>query len=112
MPEKSSAGLQTSATISLEIYYAPTRQAKPVDLATRAHELVAAGVPSKLESEDADTVWIVFDAHRSDLLASVQGKRFVFGRLHYHTDDPPTLLEIIERVMASVGFSADEDSQY
>ena len=97
--------------MSLESYYAPTKDAPRVTLAEVAEKFAAAGLPCTIEPEAEDTFWLAFEPHESDILASVEDGAFVFGTFHFNGDDPPSVPETVERVMQSLGFSADEDAE-
>jgi len=98
--------------MSAELYYAPTRQARRLPLQEVVAIFAAAGLPCKVEPEGQDSAWLAFDAHESNIMASVEGGTFVFGTFNFHGDDPPSVVEMVDRVMQSIGFSTDEGADY
>ena len=94
--------------MSIEFYYAPTNDAKRLPLAQLADKFAAAGLPCKIEAEGENMFWLGFEPHESNILASVEDGAFVFGTFYIHGDDPPSVPETVERVMQSIGFSAEE----
>lgn len=98
--------------MSAEMYYAPTRRAQRLPLAQVAEKFAAAGLPCGVEPEGDDTFWLAFAGMESNVLASVKDGNFVFGTFNFDGDDPDSVAETVERVMTSIGFSADEDAEY
>src|SRR5687768_2888895 len=98
--------------MSLESYYTPTKDAQRLALAQVAEKLADAGLPCRIEPEAENMFWLAFEPHESDILASVEDGVVVFGTFHLNGDDPSSVPETVERVMQSIGFSADEDAEY
>ncbi len=98
--------------MSLESYYAPTKDAKRLPLVQVAEKFAAAGLACKIEPQGDDMFWLAFEPHGSDILASVAEGTFVFGTFHFNGDDPPFVPETVDQVMQSMGFSADEDAEF
>ena len=98
--------------MSAETYYAPTRLAQRLPLAQVVERLAAAGLPCDVEPEGDGTFWLAFEGTESNILASVEDGHFVFGTFNFYGGDPDSIAEAVERVMTSIGFSADEDAEY
>ena len=98
--------------MSIEAYYAPTNNARRLRLAEVAETFAAAGLGCTIELDEGNILQLVFESFGSYILASVEDGTFVFGTFCFHGDDPLSVPETVERVMHSIGFSADEDADY
>ena len=98
--------------MSAEIYYAMTKDAQRLALAQVAEKFAASGLPCRIEPDSDSTFWLAFEGYESDMLATVEDGVFVFGTFNFNGDDPPAVLETVDRAMQSIGFSADEDAEY
>jgi|SRR5262249_44127025 len=95
-----------------EIYFAPTKKAAPITLVQLQQRFTDAGLPCTIEDDSPETHWIVFEPHESTIYASTTGDRVTLATLNPGFDDDPKVLATIERVMDTIGFSANEDADY
>lgn len=95
-----------------EIYFAPTTKAKPITLEQLQQSLITAGLHCVVEEDSPVTHWLVLDPHETSLFVSTSGDQVTLATVNVSFDDEPQLMETIEQVMASIGFSADEEEDY
>jgi hypothetical protein len=93
----------------IEIYFAPTHEASPVTLEQLQQRLSQAGLPCIVEDYSADMHWLVFAPHESDIFVSTTGANVTFATFNLAIDDDPRVSMIVEQVMGTIGFRADED---
>lgn len=92
-----------------EIYYAAAVESQKLSLEQLAERFAAAGLPCKIEPEAENMYWLAFESRQSNVLASVEDGKFVFGTFNFCHDDPSSVAEIVDEVLTSVGFSADDE---
>ena len=95
-----------------EICYAPLSGSKRLSLQEVASLFTKAGLPCTIEPEGENMFWLVFNGSESNILASVESGAFVFGTFNYGPDDPVNVVEKVEEVMQSIGFSSEEGADY
>lgn len=92
-----------------ELYYASTSQSQRLSLEQLAEKFAAAGLPCKVEPESEDMFWLAFEPRASNILASVTDGAFSFGTFNFYEPDPAWVADVVDKVLTSVGFSADEE---
>ena len=95
-----------------EIYYAPTKQAKPITLVQLQQHLTAVGMPCTVEKESANTHWLVFETHEATIYASTTGEFVTLATFEFSMTDDTKVGDTIELVMNAIDFSADEEADY
>ena len=97
--------------MSVEIYYAPKKEAELVALAEAQQRFIAAGLPCTVEPEAKDMHWLVFEPSESTILASTKGEHLVFATVHASFDEEPRFIEQLDAVLQSMGLSAGESEE-
>ncbi len=95
-----------------EMFFVPTRNAAPVLLTELKKRFDAEGVPCTLEEDSPETCWFVFEPHELTIYASTSNGQVTLATVNVGLNDDLRIFSAVERVLAAVGFSADEDADY
>jgi hypothetical protein len=99
-------------SVSIEPSFAPIDDNVTISLDVLIRRLTDSGLACKIEPESENMHWVVFKGYESALLASVNDGQFVFGTLHTAIRDSPSLVERVDAVMRSCGYSAGEEQEF
>jgi hypothetical protein len=97
--------------MSVEIYYAPRKEAELVTFAEAQQRFITAGLPCTVEPETEDMHWLVFEPRETTILASTKGEHLVFATVHASFHEEPRFIEQLDAVLQNMGFSADESEE-
>src|SRR5262245_53026045 len=98
--------------MSIEMYYAPLKDAPPVMFASLVQRLAEVGLLCTVEPEAEGMDWLAFTGCASAILASVADGEVSLATLHCAATDDPSVPGRIDAVMQSLGLSADENAEY
>ncbi len=95
-----------------EMIYVPTRNAAPVMVTELQRQFDAEGLPCTLEEDSPDTCWIVFEPYELTIYASISNGVVTLATVNAGFNDDLRIHSTVERVLSSLGFSADEEADY
>jgi hypothetical protein len=95
-----------------EVFFVPTRSAQPVSVTEMQNRFNAEGLPCILEEDSPETCWIVFHPNELTIFASISDGVVSLATVNIGFNDDPSVYSKVERVLGSLGFSADEDADY
>ena len=94
------------------MFFVPTRNAAPVPLTELKKRFDAEGVPCTLEEDSPETCWIIFEPNELTIYASTSNGVVTLATVNIGLNDDQAIYSAVERILAAVGFSADEEAEY